>query len=261
MARTCSLRRSPVRRRILVRMALAALYAGLPSPSWAQGGPPLVSDDPDTAPDGHWEINLAAIGNQTPGLKQLSLPDADINYGWGANVQLKIDTPWILSEPDGHAAQSGLGATQFGIKWRFVDQRTAGFSLSTYPQVTTNLAPSSYRRGITGSGEVWFLPLEASIELAGFGLNGELGRYVSSHAADAWAAGFVASRGCAARLECLVEIRETLEPHSAQTLLNLGGRRELGDSLALLFALGRDFGPPGPDHQTVLFYFGLQVRR
>ena len=29
----------------------------------AQGGPPLVTDDPDTPGDGHWEINLAAIAN------------------------------------------------------------------------------------------------------------------------------------------------------------------------------------------------------
>jgi hypothetical protein len=249
------------RRRVLLPLALAALCAGVQSRAWAQGGPPLVSDDPDTAPEGHWEINLAAIGSQTPGLKQLSLPDADINYGWNGNVQLKMDTPWLLSEADGHALQSGLGATQFGIKWRFVDQRIAGFSLSTYPQLAINLAPSSYRRGITDAGRVWFLPLEASTEVAGFGLDGELGRYLASRGADAWAAGFIASHGCAPRLECLLEIRETLEPHSAQTLLNVGGRRELSDSLALLFALGRDLGASGPDHQTLLFYLGIQIRR
>jgi hypothetical protein len=248
-------------RRIALRLALAALCAAMQSRAWAQGGPPLVSDDPDTTPDGHWEINLAAIGSQSPGLKQLSLPDADINYGWNGNVQLKVDVPWVISDTDGHAVQSGLGATQFGVKWRLIDQKTAGFSLSTYPQVTTNLSASSYRRGITDAGRVWFLPLEAATEVAGFGLDGELGRYLASRGVDAWAAGFIGSHGCAPRLECLLEIRETLEPHSAQTLLNLGGRRELSDSLGLLFALGRDFGPSGPDHQTLLFYLGIQILR
>ena len=226
------------------------------SHAWAQGGPPLVSDDPDTAPEGHWEINLAAIGSQAPGLKQLSLPDADINYGWNRNVQLKIDTPWVLSAADGHAAQSGLGATQFGVKWRFIDQKSAGFSLSTYPQLTTNLAPSSYRRGITAAGrKCGSCRSKASTEVAGVRprwrarplpgcarrrcLGRRTGRLL---------------HGCAPRLECLLEIRETLAPHSAQTLLNLGGRRDLSDSLGLLFALGRDFGPAGPDHQTLLFW-------
>lgn len=247
--------------RILLPLALAALCAGVQARAWAQGGPPLVGDDPDTPPDGHWEINLAAIGSQGPGLKQLALPDADINYGWNGNVQLMVDTPWVISETDGRAVQSGLGATQFGVKWRFIDQKTAGFSLSTYPQVTTNLSAASYRRGITDAGSVWFLPLEASTEVAGFGLDGELGRYLASRGVDAWAAGFIGSHGCAPRLECLFEIRETLEPHSAQTLLNVGGRRELSDSLGLLFALGRDFGPSGPDHQTLLFYLGIQLLR
>jgi hypothetical protein len=239
----------------------AALCGGLSLTAWSQGGPPLVSDDPDTVPDGHWEINIAAIGSRTPGLKQLSVPDADINYGWGDDLQLKLDTPWLLSEQDGKPLQSGLGASQLGFKWRFVDQKTAGFSLSTYPQLTTNFAPSSYRRGITDAGETWFLPLEASIELAGYGLDGELGRYLSSIGGDAWATGLVVSRACAPQLECLAEIRETFEPHSPQTLLNLGGRREIGDSLALLFALGHDFGATSRDRQTVLFYLGIQVRR
>ena len=245
----------------ILALVLAAFCGGMPLTAWPQAGPPLVSDDPGTAPDGHWEINIATIGARTPALKQLTLPDADLNYGWGDSVQLKIDTPWVLSEPDGHAMQSGVGTTQLGIKWRFIDQKTAGFSMSTYPQLTTNFMPSSYRRGITDAGKVWFLPIEASTELAGFRLDGELGRYLSSIGADAWAAGFIVSRGCAPQLECLVEIRETIEPHSAQTLLNVGGRRELGDALALLFALGRDFGPSSRDHQTVLFYLGIQVRR
>jgi hypothetical protein len=243
----------------LRRLAPALLGAGMASAALAQGGPPLVTDDPDTPPNGHWEINLAAIGSATPGLRQLSLPDADINYGWGDHIQLKIDTPWLLSEAGGDAVQSGLGASELGVKWRFIDRESAGFSMSTYPQLSTNFAPSSYRRDITEPGKVWFLPLEASTELAGFGLDGEVGRYLATHEPDAWAAGVIVSRECVPQLECLAEIRETLAPHDAQTLFNLGGRRKINDSLALLFAIGRDVGPMSYDHQTLLFYLGMQV--
>jgi hypothetical protein len=247
--------------RFLWALCLAALIGTLPAPLWAQGGPPLVTDDPDTPPDGHWEINLAAIGSRTPGVRQLSIPDADINYGWGDHIQLKLDTPWLLSQSQGDALQSGLGASELGVKWRFVDQKTAGFSMSTYPQLSINFAPSSYRRGLTQSGKVWFLPLEASTEVAGFGLDGEVGRYRSTAGPDAWAAGLIVSRGCAAQWECLLEIRETVQPRNAQTLFNIGGRRKINESLALLLALGRDAGPSSPNHQSLLFYVGVQVLR
>jgi len=57
----------------LARLALTALFGLAPLASWAQGGPPLVTDDPDTPGNGRWEINVAAIGAHTPGLSQLSI--------------------------------------------------------------------------------------------------------------------------------------------------------------------------------------------
>ena len=249
---------------LLALLANAALWSPV---CRAQGGPPLVTDDPDTPPDGHWEINLAAIGVRSTGEQQLSLPDADINYGWGDHLQLKIDTPWLLSKADGEAEKSGLGATNLGTKWRFVDADRSGFSMSTYPQVLINALPSSYRRGLTAPGQTWLLPVEISTERGGFGFDGEVGRYLSTNPLarreqpDAWVAGFIVSHDCAPRLECLAEIRQTFAPGDAQTLLNFGGHRQLSESLSLLFALGHDFGPAQPDHEQLLFYLGLQILR
>jgi hypothetical protein len=255
---------SPIR---LLFPLLVAAAIGMPIASRSQGGPPLVTDDPDTPPDGHWEINLAAIGVRFTGEEQLSLPDADINYGWGDHVQLKFDTPWLLSRADGEPAKSGLGATNLGVKWRFVDADRSGFSMSTYPQVLINTLPSSYRRGLTAPGQTWLLPVELSTQRGGFAFDGELGRYVSTsllarlEQPDAWVAGFIVSRDCAPRLECLAEIRQAFASGDAQTLLNIGGHRQLSESLSLLFAAGHEFGPARPDHEQLLFYVGLQVLR
>ena len=60
----------------------------------AQGGPPLVTDDPETPGANHWEINLAATGDHTSSRWQIAAPDTDINYGWGEHIQLKLDVPW-----------------------------------------------------------------------------------------------------------------------------------------------------------------------
>ena len=220
-----------------------------------------MTDDPDTPGNGRWEINVAAIGAHTPGLSQLSLPDADINYGWGDHVQLKIDTPWLVDDQSGEGMKSGLGASELGVKWRFIDRETSGFSMSTYPQLSVNFAASSPRRGLTSPGLQWFLPLEASTTFAGFGLDGEIGRSFGAQAPGSWATGLILSHDCGHALECLVEIHETLVPHDAQALLNFGGRLHLGDSLALMAAIGRDVGPESDDRQDLLFYFGLQILR
>jgi hypothetical protein len=58
----------------------------LPPVAFAQGGPPLVTDDPHTPGAGKWEINHAVIGQHTPGQWEIAAPDLDINYGWGKNV-------------------------------------------------------------------------------------------------------------------------------------------------------------------------------
>jgi hypothetical protein len=43
----------------------------------------MLTDDPDTPGDGHWENNLAIIATHTSGRWVLAAPDADLNYGWG----------------------------------------------------------------------------------------------------------------------------------------------------------------------------------
>ena len=52
------------------------LIVGLVLGAWenvlAQGGPPLVTDDPETPGDGHWEVNLAATGDHTSGRWQIA---------------------------------------------------------------------------------------------------------------------------------------------------------------------------------------------
>src|SRR5580692_7191603 len=60
----------------------------------AQGGPPFITDDPDTPGANNWEINAAVIGDHSHQHWDLAAPDLDINYGWGEHVQLKVDVNW-----------------------------------------------------------------------------------------------------------------------------------------------------------------------
>ena len=86
--------RIPTRRlsSCLLAVAVPALLCAA-APAWALGGPPMVTDDPETPGDGNWEINIAAIRNHTHGETEVELPVADVNYGLGEHVQLKLEAP------------------------------------------------------------------------------------------------------------------------------------------------------------------------
>jgi hypothetical protein len=233
----------------------------------AQGGPPMVTDDPGTPGDGHWEINLGAIRSRTHDRLELAAPDADVNYGWGDRIQLKADIPWATARDDGAASKNGLGDGDFGVKWRFVDEQeqAGGFSLSTYPQYTRYLLSSSVRKGVSSPGHSFFLPLELSADIgSGFSIAAELGRNfvrTDSTQNNQWVAGFVLAHDCGEGVECMGEIHQTQAPGEHQTLLNFGLHWKLEDSVTLLAAAGREFGTKTDEQLHSLVYIGLQFTR
>jgi hypothetical protein len=244
-----------------VRAGVTALLAFASGSALAQGGPPMVTDDPETPGDGHWEINLATIGQHTSGRWDVSAPDADINYGWGEHVQLKVDAPWLFVHEDGQPWKSGLGAPDVGVKWRFIDIEDSGFSMSTYPQYTRNWLSSSATRGISPAGGQLFLPIEAATVVHDFSLDAELGPNFVQYGSTQVALGAIVAHSCGQDLECIGEVRETFAPNDSQTLLNVGLHWKLDESKVVLAAVGRQVGVRSADQQRLLFYLGLQLLR
>jgi hypothetical protein len=98
----------------------------------AQGGPPFLTDDPETPGKHHWEINFGFIGDRNPGAGAYQVPDFDINYGLGDRLQLKYEIPIAIEETRAQPATAatpatpgqvigGLGENLLGIKWRFYE--------------------------------------------------------------------------------------------------------------------------------------------
>src|SRR5438046_6049334 len=110
--------------RLLLRSALlVTLGTGMiPAHAFAQGGPPLITDDPDTPGPGHWEINLAALLDRGGLVRRLDAPRLDVNYGVGRRVQLKLEVPWVSLRDEKNRIQSGMGNAVTGLKWRFIGQ-------------------------------------------------------------------------------------------------------------------------------------------
>jgi hypothetical protein len=240
----------------------AALVAALLSISaQAQGGPPLVTDDPDTPGNGNWEINVAVTGAQSSRSWDFAAPDLDINYGWGEHVQLKVDLNWAAGRTADGRRISGFGATDFGVKWRLVDQDKSGFALSIYPQVSTNLAPSSVARGLISDGREYFVPVEVASEYGAFHFTAELGPNFTERGPDEWLAGAIVAHACGPALECGIELHGTLIGGRLEPLANFGVHWQIAKHAILLVSAGREFGSDAEEVAGFLFYFGIQLLR
>jgi hypothetical protein len=231
----------------------------MPDMLLAQGGPPLVTDDPDTPGDGRWEINLATIATHSTGRWSLAAPDADLNYGWGDHVQLTADIPWAVVHEDGAGWNAGLASAQLGLKWRFLERQDQDFKLSTFPKFTSAWVQSSSRRGIADPGHDFLLPVEAATKLGAFGLDVEVARDFVVGAASQWQFGAIAEHSCGGAIECMLEVRETFAGHDGQTLINLGVHWKLSESLAFIGAAGRQYGTASAAQQQALVYLGIQL--
>ncbi len=96
----------------------------------AVSSPPMEMDDPGTPGKRGIEVNfVGTLKRLGPGHSSEGLLDA--NFGIGDRIQLKYERPYVTEHADGSELQKGLGATEIGIKWRFVDSH--GMEIAFYP--------------------------------------------------------------------------------------------------------------------------------
>ncbi len=244
------------RRRFGTTVGLVAMAPA----SWAGAGPPLVTDDPGTPGDGVWEINLAAEFERRGDDRLAALPMLDVNYGVGERLQLKYELPWVITSESGGERHSGLGNSEVGIKWRFLDGGEDGTSASIYPQVEFNNPGSdSGERGLAGEGTTWVLPLEVQHTVRGVDCNLEMGRTFGS-GDDEWFLGWAASREVGERLEIAGELvgRTTARFSGSAVLANLGLRASLSSSLRVLAAVGQELHDDFEHPAGLQAYLALQ---
>src|SRR5438046_1155989 len=128
----------------------------------AQGGPPMITDDPGTPGNGKFEINLAIAFERHPSEIAFDAPAIDINYGVGENIQLTIQTAPVILKRSDHGPIGGLGATETALKWRFLDEEKFGADVSMFPRVIFNIVQSSVRRGLSEDGTRVQLPFQVA---------------------------------------------------------------------------------------------------
>jgi hypothetical protein len=134
--------------------------------------------------------------------------------------------------------------------------------MSAYPQIEFGI-PESTQRGLLDRGTSYLLPVEFEHGFEGFDVNFEIGRWLrpAQHVAT-WIAGVVVTTEVSKGFELLAELHEETAVHQSQDnlVLNFGTRFDLSDRYTLLMSAGRDLHNSLGTRNTLLTYFGLQLR-
>ena len=195
---------------------------------FAQGGPPLLTDDPGTPGNRNWEINIASTQFFSPGENEIWAPLLD-------------------------------------IKWRFYQQSDEkGWNISTYPQVEVNNPDHSQPRGLVDRGPRFLLPVEITKVFGPVELNFEGGYWWTQEPSNERILGLAVGHQFTKRFEGLSEIYDdvVLGGTARSTTFDIGGRYEFHKGLLILFMAGRRIIGSGPvnGQPSLIGYLGLQIQ-
>jgi hypothetical protein len=251
----------PVISRIpIVLAALLACSARL----GAQGGPPMITDDPGTPGPNKWEINLGWTTERAPGSTLTALPQLDANYGIGDRIELTYFTNYFALQNSGEGARWGMGQSEAAVKWRFYDAGDNGPQISIYPQVNF-LTPDSHsdRRGLADGHTSYQLPFEFERDFKLLDLDIDFGRVFSTGGEeDGWFGGVCVGREVRKGWELDAEVHVDADARAGrrEVIANAATRIDLSESYTLMLLIGRDLsnslGPLSP----LMSYVGLQMR-
>ena len=227
--------------------------------AFAQGGPPMITDDPGTPGNGKWENNLAIAFEHRPNETSIDVPAIDLNYGVGEHIQLTLQTAPVLLKRSGQGLIGGLGGTEAAVKWRFLDEATSGFDMSMFPRVIFNIDQSSVRRGLAEDGTRFQIPFQIAKTFGRWHADAEFGPLASTVGRSEWLYGIVGGFDVAKPTMLMAELHGTSRMNLTREVLtvNFGLRHEFTENYILILSMGHELR--SPDQPTALIgYFGMQ---
>src|ERR1039458_6723377 len=142
-----------------VKIAALAACLNLVLATRLLAGPPFLTDDPEPVDYQHWETYLFGNGDHAGGGYTINGPAVEMNYGVLPDTQLHLIVPMTTVGGDSGPTVSGLGDTEFGVKYRFLHETNGWPQIGIFPMAELPAGDAS--RGL-GNGRTWFrLPLWA----------------------------------------------------------------------------------------------------
>ena len=219
-------------------------------------GPPFLTDDPEPVDYQHWEAYLFANGDHTSGGYSINGPAVELNYGALPDTQLHLIVPMTTVGGGGAPTISGLGDTEFGIKYRFLHETNGWPQIGIFPMV--ELPTGDTDRGL-GNGRTWFrLPLWVQKSFGPWTTYGGGGAALNSAPGqrDYPFGGWLVQRDFGPHLtlggELFAQGQDT-DNDKGFAVLNFGGSCNLNEHFSFLFSAGHSV--VGDQH--TLWYFGL----
>jgi hypothetical protein len=221
----------------------------------AQGGPPMITDDPGTPGNGHWENNLAISFEHRPNEWSIDAPAIDLNYGWGDHIQLTLQGGPVLLKRNGHGLIGGLGGTEAAVKWRFLDEEKSGFDVSMFPRVIFNITQSSVRRDLAEDGTRF----QVAKTFGRFHADAEFGPLAGTVGRSEWIYGIVGGMELAKTTMLMAELNGTSRMNFTRDVLivNFGLRHQLTDARILIASIGHELRDPD-QARSIIGYLGVQ---
>jgi len=251
-------------RSIARNLVWIALLLARTAQVFAQGGPPLLTDDPGTPGNRNWEINIASTHFRRPGERAFEAPLLDINYGLGDRIQLKYEVPYIFDSDEGAPYRSAVGNSRIGVKWRFFQTNDEkGWNISIYPQLEVNNPFRAEALGLVDRGPRFLLPVEITKVFGPVEVNLESGYWITQDASKERIFGLALGHQFTEKFEGLAEIYDdvVLGGTARSTTVNIGGRYEFHKGLLINFMAGRRIIGGAVNFQPSLIgYIGLQVQ-
>lgn len=219
----------------------------------------MITDDPGTPGNGHWENNIPVIFEHRPNGTSWDSPLIDLNYGVGEHIQLTLQGGPVLLKRTGHGLIGGLGGTEAAVKWRFLDEDKSGFDVSMFPRVLFNITQSSVRRGLAEDGTRFQIPFELAKTFGRFHADAEVGPLTSTVGRSEWIYGIVGGVDLAKTTMLMAELHGTSRMNFTRDVLtvNFGLRHQLTDARILIASIGHELRDPD-QARSLIGYLGVQ---
>jgi hypothetical protein len=238
-----------VKRIILINLMILPVYQLF-------AGPPFDTDDPEPVKFRHWEYYVSSINNYQASVWTGTAPHFEINYGLVQNVQVHLLMPLNYNSSHGQGTVYGYADTEFGVKFRFVQETDNRPQIGTFPILEI---PTVKNDEFSNGKTKIYLPVWLQKSWGGFTTYGGAGYWINPGTNNknwifaGWELQYSFSAVITLGCELYFHSADT-EDSKNGTGFNIGGSINPSEKMHFIFSLGHTFTHDG----TFTSYLGLQ---
>lgn len=227
----------------LARYVVAAAAICWYSPQAVLAGPPFRTDDPEPVEFHHWEFYGASQIISGPEGLAGTAPQIEVNYGAFPKTQIHVIIPLAFNRPHAGMSSYGPGDAEVGVKYRFVEERSAIPQIGVFPLLEIPTGNSKKNLG-TGCAQI-FLPVWLQKSWGTWATYGGVGYLVDMKPdpANSWFMGLEGQHDFSEILTLGAELFSALIPSTTsenEVAFSIGAIVNFSEMHHFLFSAGRD---------------------